>query len=51
MTQLHILSKEEHSLYFTSAAEVAKMSFEIIEKDFWVVWTLEKLFFLPELKL
>ena len=50
MTQLHLLSKEERSLYFTSAAEAAKMSFEIIEKDFWVVWTLDRLFSLPELK-
>lgn len=50
MTQLHILSTEERSLYFTSAAEVAKMSFEIIEKDFWVVWTLDRLFSLSELK-
>jgi hypothetical protein len=50
MIQLHLLSKEERSLYFTSAAEAAKMSFEIVEKDFWVVWTLDRLFSLPELK-
>jgi hypothetical protein len=50
MTQIHLLSNEERRLFFNEASIESKISFEIIEKDFWVVWTLEKLFSLDVLK-
>lgn len=41
--------KEERESLFQVAADTANIPFEIIEKDYWVVWTLERLFSLPEL--
>ncbi len=50
MTELDHLSAEERRLFFELAAYEMKIPFEIIEKDYWVVWTLERLFSLAELK-
>lgn len=50
MIELHKISNEERRLFFRTAAEESKISFEIIEKDFWVVWTLARLFSLSDLK-
>lgn len=50
MTELHLLSVTERGAFFDAAAEELGMPFEIIEKDFWVVWTLERLFSLADLK-
>ena len=47
---LHLLSKEERALFFRTAAEIMHMPFEIIEKDYWVVWVLERLFSLVKMK-
>jgi len=49
MTQLDLLSITEREPFFSAAAEEQNIPFEIIEKDFWVVWTLERLFSLIEL--
>lgn len=49
MTQLHLLSVTERELYFDASANESGLPFEIIEKDFWVVWILERLFSLPDL--
>lgn len=50
MNEIHLLSKEERTLFFRTAAEIMKIRFEIIEKDYWVVWILERLFSLEKLK-
>lgn len=47
---LHLLSKGERALFFRTAAEIMYMPFEIIEKDYWVVWVLERLFSLEKMK-
>jgi hypothetical protein len=50
MTEIHLLSKNERELFFRTAAEIMKIPFEIIEKDYWVVWILERLFSLEKIK-
>lgn len=50
MTELHLLSATDRRPFFESAAYDLQIPFEIIEKDYWVVWTLERLFSLPDLK-
>jgi hypothetical protein len=50
MTELHLLSITEREEYFEAAAEESGIPFEIVEKDFWVVWTLERLFSLLDVK-
>lgn len=50
MKEIYLLPKSERELFFRAAAEALKISFDIIEKDYWVVWTLERLFALDELK-
>ncbi len=50
MNEIHLLSKDERELFFRMAAEIMKMPFEIIEKDYWVVWVLERLFSLEKIK-
>jgi hypothetical protein len=50
MTELHLLSIPEREFYFETAAEETGIPFAIIEKDYWVVWVLDKLFSLPDLK-
>lgn len=49
MIELHLLTKEERQLYFQEAAAELNIPFAIIEKDFWVVWTLHRLFNIDEL--
>jgi predicted nucleotidyltransferase component of viral defense system len=49
MTQLDLLTVAARELFFDAAAAESNIPFEIIEKDFWVVWTLERLFSLSEL--
>lgn len=49
MKDLHLLDGNERRLFFEAAAAELKMPLEIIEKDFWVVWTLGRLFSLPDL--
>jgi hypothetical protein len=50
MNEIHLLSKDERELFFRSASDIKNMPFEIIEKDYWVVWVLERLFSLDKLK-
>lgn len=50
MTELHLLSIAERELFFDATVEESRIPFEVIEKDFWVVWTLEQLFSLSDLK-
>lgn len=38
MKEIYSLSKDERDLFFRSAAETLKISVDIIEKDYWVVW-------------
>jgi hypothetical protein len=49
MTQLDQLSNSERTLIFEVASDELNMPFEIVEKDFWVVWTLEMLFSILEI--
>jgi hypothetical protein len=50
MKPIYLLPKDEREIFFRTAAEALKISFDIIEKDYWVVWTLERLFALEDLK-
>lgn len=50
MSELHSLPPEERRLFFAEAEAALGIPFAIIEKDYWVVWTLERLFSLGELK-
>lgn len=49
MKELFLLNKDDRKNFFEVAAYESEKSFEIIEKDYWVVWTLEQLFSLPDL--
>lgn len=50
MNTIYLLPKDERELFFRAATDIQKMPFEIIEKDYWVVWILERLFSLEKLK-
>lgn len=50
MNEIYLLSKDERELFFRAASDIKNMPFEIIEKDYWVVWVLERLFSLEKLK-
>jgi len=43
-------SERERKAIFTEASAIIKIPVEMIEKDFWVCWTLSRLFSSPELK-
>ena len=49
MKKLSLLPIDEREVFFRAAADASEIPFEIIEKDYWIVWTLERLFSLPEL--
>jgi len=49
MDQFVRLPRDERYLYFVQTAERLRLSPQIVEKDFWVCWTLQALFALPEL--
>lgn len=50
MNEIHLLSKDERELFFRAATEIMNMPLEIIEKDYWVVWVIERLFSLEKMK-
>lgn len=50
MNDISIVSQEEREFFFRAAADIKRMPFEIIEKDYWVVWVLDRLFSLQKLK-
>jgi predicted nucleotidyltransferase component of viral defense system len=50
MKELYQLTADERKPFFESAAYEGKKPLAIIEKDYWVVWTLARLFELPDLK-
>lgn len=43
------LKPEERSIFFEETAMTRNMQALIVEKDFWVCWTLKELFGLPEI--
>ncbi|MFN8945358.1 MAG: nucleotidyl transferase AbiEii/AbiGii toxin family protein [Pseudobdellovibrionaceae bacterium] len=47
--ELFKLKDKERELYFNEAVHASGIPFIIIEKDYWVVWTLERLFSLSPL--
>src|SRR3990167_5149679 len=49
MNEICLLPKNERMLFFRAAAEIKKIPLEIIEKDYWVVWVLEKAFSIEKL--
>jgi hypothetical protein len=49
MEQFLRLPRDERHLYFVQTAERMRLSPQIVEKDFWVCWTLQALFALPGL--
>lgn len=49
MKEIHLLSMNERMRFFKTAAEMSNIPFNIIEKDYWVVWILGRLFSLEEL--
>ena len=50
MSKIYLLSPNERQIFMAEAEAALGIPFSIIEKDFWVVWTLERLFSLDELK-
>ena len=50
MNKIQQLSADDRKAFFDEAVQKLGIVFPIIEKDFWVVWTLERLFSLKELK-
>lgn len=50
MKELYHLSQDEREVYFRAASDTMGMHYEIIEKDYWVVWILERLFSVEKLK-
>lgn len=50
MNEIHLLPQDERELFFRTASDQLNIPFEIIEKDYWVVWILDRLFSIDELK-
>lgn len=50
MSKIQQLSAADRKAFFDEAVQKLGIVFPIIEKDFWVVWTLERLFSLEEIK-
>ena len=44
MNEIHLLSQDERELFFRTAIDTKDMPFEVIEKDYWVLWVLKRLF-------
>lgn len=50
MSEIHLLPQKERKLFFRAAIDTKDMPFEVIEKDYWVVWVLKRLFSLEKMK-
>ncbi|MCM2280989.1 MAG: hypothetical protein NDI61_03990 [Bdellovibrionaceae bacterium] len=50
MSKLHLLPAKERKLFFDTAVAALGLNFTILEKDFWVVWVLDRLFSIQEIK-
>lgn len=50
MKEMYQLPQDERDAYFMAASDLIKIEYDIIEKDYWVVWVLERLFSLDKLK-
>lgn len=50
MSKIYCLPQKEQELFFRAAADIMNIPFEIIEKDYWVVWILDRLFSIKEIK-
>lgn len=48
--EFYQLDAEAKKPYFELASSLSGKSFEVLEKDYWVVWTLNQLFSLPDLE-
>ena len=51
MTQLHLLAVNEREAFFDVTAQALNIFLKLLKKDYWVVWILERLFSLPDLKI
>ena len=49
MKRVAVASPRERADVFRAAAEAGALTPALMEKDFWVCWTLERLFNLPEI--
>lgn len=50
MNEIYLFTQDERELFFQTAADIQNMPFEIIEKDFWFVWILGRLFSLEKVR-
>lgn len=50
MSEIHLLPQNERELFFRAAIDTKDMPYEVIEKDYWVVWVLKRLFSLEKMK-
>src|ERR1700722_1662539 len=50
MSEIDLLPQNERELFFRAAIDTKHMPFEIIEKDYWVVWVLKNLFSLEKMR-
>lgn len=50
MKEIHRLPQDEREVYFMAVSDLMNIGYDIIEKDYWVVWILERLFSLDKLK-
>lgn len=50
MSEIHLLPQDERELFFRATTAINDIPFEIIEKDYWVVWVLKELFSLEKIK-
>src|SRR5271163_3464836 len=50
MSDIDLLPQNERELFFRAAIDTKNMPFEVIEKDYWVVWVLKRLFSLEKMK-
>ncbi len=50
MSEIDLLPQNERELFFRAAIDTKDMPFEVIEKDYWVVWVLKRLFSLEKMK-
>ncbi len=50
MNEIYLLPQDERELFFRASIDIKNMPFEIIEKDYWVVWVLKRLFSLENMK-
>ncbi len=50
MSKIYLLPAADRAIFFNEAFAQTQIPIPIIEKDFWVVWTLDRLFAIEDLK-